>query len=158
MNRRACLAAVGTAGVAASSGCLGGSDGDRTELPVRRSAVDPDADCAEQELLDFERVFLAPRLAGLLGVQTATGWEVDLRAGEELYVRVTNPDADHLPRLRIADPAGSALVDGPPVDNIYTVQPERDGRYAVTVHNRRLSDTGEWFVDLVWYSAPDCRR
>lgn len=158
MNRRTCLATLGTIGVSTLSGCLGKNIDRRPELQIQRETADGDTGCVEHELLDFERVSLAPRLASPLGVHSAVQWELDLQEGEELYLRITNPDMDFFPHLRVDDPAGTAIIDEPPVDNIYTVRPQVDGRYAITVNNPRWSEGGAWFVDLIWYSATGCRR
>jgi hypothetical protein len=157
MNRRTYLATLGTASAAALSGCLGSDPESHPAFDIDRQATASDDDCAEQELLDFERINLAPRLAGPTGLPTAVEWSVPLRAGEELYLRITNPDMAFLPHLSVVDPEGTAVIDERPVENIYRMQPEQDGTYTVTVRNPRWTEGGDWMLDLVWYDQPGCR-
>lgn len=158
MNRRSCLAAIGTGTVASLSGCLGESTDRQPELPIERDRPEDEHGCLETELLDFERAILAPKLASLVGFNSAVQWEVDLEAGEELYIRITNPDMHFLPEFTITDPAGTAIIDERPVDNIYTIEPQVDGQHVITLRNPRWSESGEWYVDLEWYNDPGCRR
>lgn len=158
MERRACLAVLGAIAVPAVSGCLGGEADSRPELAVERGAAGGDGECVEQVLLDRAHASFPPKLAGLAGADTAIEWTVDLRAGEELYLRITNPDVEFLPHLSVVDPEGTAVIDERPVENIYTVQPALDGEYVVELRHERWGERGEWYVDLNWYSAPGCRR
>lgn len=156
MNRRTVLAALGAAGIAASSGCLGNQTRNDGVLDVQRSGSTTGDECDEQELLDFERIYLGPRYFFLFGVRNAVQWEVPLRAGEELYVRITSgDDVMHLPRLEVTDPAGDVVLDDDSGQNIHRFNPDSDGRYTLWVGNER-SARGAWFVDLVWYSDVGC--
>lgn len=158
MNRRTCLATLGGTGLATLGGCLDANTDRRPELQIQRPSTDGETDCVERELLDVERVMLAPQLAGPIGLSSAVQWEVDLQAGEELYLRITNRDEKFLPHLRVDDPEGDAIIDERPVDNSYTIRPQLDGRHVITVSNRRWTESIEWFVDLIWYSAAGCHR
>lgn len=157
MRRRTYLATAGTGTVASLSGCLGEGTDRRPKLEIQRGSTGESGECAEQELLDFERAVLAPKAAGLVGLESAVRWELDLRPDEELYLRITNPDMDFLPHLSVIGPDDTAIIDERPVDNIYTVRPETDGRHVIEVSNRRWTEGGDWFVDLIWYSATSCR-
>lgn len=158
MNRRACLAALGMVAVSPLSGCLGESTDRRPELAIEKDGAEDDSGCIEDELLDFERAILAPKLASLVGFESGVQWEVDLEAGEELYIRITNPDMHFLPDFTVVDPEGTAIIDERPVDSIYTIEPQINGRHVITLSNHRWSEGGEWYVDLNWYNATGCRR
>ena len=155
MRRREWLAAIGAAGVATTGGCLGHSTDDRGVLEVERPGVDIGDGCEERELLDFERIVFQQGLFRLLGFENAVQWEVDLRDGEELYLRITNPDMTYLPVFEVTDPDGETVLEDDGSSNIYRFNPDRDGRYTLWIGDRR-SDGGEWFVDLAWYNDVGC--
>lgn len=156
MNRRPVLAALGTAGIAGLSGCLGNQTRDDGVLDVQRSETTADDECEEQELLDFERIRLGPRFFFLFGFRNGVQWEVPLREGEELYIRITSGDeVMHLPRLEVTNPAGDVILDDDSGQNIHRFNPGSDGPYTLWIGNER-SKRGAWFVDLVWYSGIGC--
>lgn len=157
MNRRGYLAATGVVTCTIIGGCLGDRTDEQSDLEIQRSSAPDEDGCIEEDILDFERLVLAPKLVGLLGLTTTMQYHLDLQSGEEIYLRITSEYAYHLPHLRVENPAGTAIIDERPVENIYTFVTERDGRYTVTISNERWADQGEWFVDLTWYNSTGCR-
>ena len=156
MKRREALAAVGVGALTATSGCLGHSTDDRGQLEVERPGQAAGDECVEQELLDYERVHFPPGYFRLLGFENAVQWEVEMKEGEELYLRITNPDMMYTPLLAVTDPDGNVLLDSDDATrNIHRINPDRDGTYTLWIGDRR-SEGGEWFVDLAWYNAVGC--
>ena len=156
MNRRTLLAAIGAAGTATTSGCLGNQTHDEGALDVQRPGSNTGDECDERELLDFERVYLGPRYFFLFGFRNAVQWEVALREGEELYVRITSgDDVMHLPRLEVTDPDGDVVLEEDSGQNIHRINPDADGPYTLWIGNER-PEAGAWYVDLVWYSGVGC--
>ena len=159
MRRREALAAVAVGALATTSGCLGHSTDDQGQLEVDRSVQATDDDCVEQELLDRERIYFPPAYFRVLGWENAIQWEVDMREGEELYLRITGDPHDGVlypPELALTDPDGNVLLDSDDAThNIHRINPDRDGTYTLWFGARR-SESAEYFVDLAWYNAVDC--
>lgn len=159
MRRREALAAVAAGALATTSGCLGHNTDDRGRFEVDRSVEPTDDGCVEQELLDHERVYFQPAFLRLLGGKNAAQWKVDMREGEELYLRITGDPHDDVmypPELELTDPDGNVLLGSDDAtQNIHRINPDRDGTYTLWIGARR-TESAEYFVDLAWYNAVDC--
>ncbi len=156
MNRRVALATIASGAVTAMSGCLGHRTDDRGHLEIDRSDLPANEECAERELLGFERIHFAGAVASAIGFENAVQWTIEMRENEELWLRITGSDVPYPPLLELTDANGSVLLDSDHAARTpHSVTAAVDGTFTLWVGDRR-SDGGEYFVDLVWYSAEGC--
>lgn len=156
MKRRVALASFAVGAVTATSGCLGHRTEDRGQLEIDRADLPASGECVERELLGFERIRFAGAVASAIGFENAVQWTIEMRANEELWLRITGSDVPYPPRLELTDANGSVLLDSDHAGRSpHRVTAAVDGAFTLWIGDRR-SAGGEYYVDLVWYSAEGC--
>jgi len=159
IDRRTCLAAGATAGLAALAGCVSGSTEDRGEFEPDRAGAEQFGGCAEDEVVDDDFRLMGRAIATVFG-SSAREWQIEIGADEtlEVYVYTTERGARYgLPNIEIRDPDGNALVEARgTASNDHGIESDTGGTYTVRVSSRYLTENHDYRAVITWYDDTGC--